>query len=152
MQTFEYNLFLGTGEKLDVTEIAMGALDAWARQVFTDPAARQLIAAVEGLCTRVPRCVMDDAKAGYTKPLERLLKTPPAGAMLRLDKPQCFSLSSCAMANPDRCTTRSAKLPECWDYDIGEHSDFTDSMAAAQEFAKTVVMAWRDGRYVIISE
>jgi hypothetical protein len=152
MQTFEYSLELSTGERLAVTEIAMGALDSWMTKAFSDAAARQLLAGVLDLCTRAPRCVLDDAKIGYTKPLERLLKTPPSGALMRLDKPECFSMSNCAVADKAKCTARFDKFPECWDYDIGHSDDFTDAMSAAQELAKTVVFAWKDGRYVIISE
>ena len=155
MQIFEYSLKLGTGETIDVAEIAMGALDAWSKQAFDDQAAGKSIAGILLLCTKVPRQAVEDAKIGYAKPLERLLRTPPAGALLKLDRPACANISDCAMADAHKCTTLfasvSVKFPECWDYDLASGSNFTDPMAAAQEVAKTIVMAWRDGRHVVIS-
>ena len=157
MQTFEYSLQLGTGESLDVAEIVMATLDDWSRKAFEDPAAAKAMHKVTSLCSRIPHRIMEYAKIGYTKPLERLLKTPPIGALMKLDKPECLNLSDCAMADQHKCTTRfllaSAKFPECWDYTlIGKDEEFTDGMVAAQEIVKTIVMAWRDGRHVIISE
>lgn len=157
MQIFEYVLHLGTGENLSVLEIDMAALDAWSRQAFDDPCAKKALSSIFSLCTRVSKEAIEDAKIGWTKPLEKLLRTPPIGALLKLDKPICFNLRDCAMADPNKCTTRPAckniSLPECWDYDIGTAKDFPNSMIAAQEVAKTIVVTgWSNGKYVIISE
>jgi len=154
MQTFEYSLHLDTGETMEIVEISMKALDAWTEKAFSDPAASKALTGLLSLCTKVPHQILEDAKIGYTKPLERLLKSPPVGALMKLDKPACFNVSDCIMADKDKCTTRfwskAAKFPECWDYHLPQ-DEFTSAMAAAQEIAKVIVMAWRDGKYVIIS-
>jgi hypothetical protein len=157
METFEYSLQLGTGEAIAITEISLKALDDWARKAFDDAKSSKAIAGVVGLCSKIPHQIMEDAKIGYTKPLEHLLRIPSIGALTKLDRPRCSNISECAMADERKCTTRhlstSGKFPECWDYSLaGQDEEFTDSMAAAQEIAKVIVMAWRDGRYVIISE
>jgi len=157
MQTFEYSLQLGTGETIDIAEIPMGALDDWTRKAFEDPASVKAMAGVLSLCTRVSHQVLEDAKIGWTKPLECMLKAPPIAALMKLDRPECLNLSDCAMADQHKCTTRfliaSAKFPECWDYALlGRDEEFTDGMVAAQEVVKIIVMAWRDGRNVVISE
>lgn len=156
MQIFEYSLQLDTGETLSVAEIPMRALDEWSRKAFADPKSAKAMSTILALCTRAPHAVMEDAKTGYTKPLERLLRTPPIGALVKLDRPVCMNVSSCVMSDKRKCTTQflhvSEKFPECWDYSLEDDGDFTDGMIAAHEIVKTIVMAWRDGRYVIISE
>lgn len=151
MQTFEYVLTLSTGEQLKVVEIAMKALDSRCSKAFED----QALFPILSMCTRVPSSVMNDAKIGHTKPLERLLKTPPVGALMKLDKPACLNIKDCAAASAD-CTTQAVRrgksFPECWDYDMGLVDDFSDGMMAAREVARIVIAAWRDSAYVIISE
>lgn len=152
MQIFEYSLSLCTGETIKVSEISMGALDKFEKAAFKDPAAFKAMSSVVSLCTKAPRQAMEDAKIGHTKPLEKLLGTPPVGTLMKIDRPVCMNISDCAMADNKKCTARFSKFPECWDYFMGGDVDFTDSMAAAHEIVKEIVMAWRNGRYVIISE
>jgi hypothetical protein len=153
MYTFEYSLVLSTGEKLAISEVVVGALDSWCARAFSDPNAKRAIAPILALCTKAPPNVMDDAKIGHTKPLEKLLKTPPIGALMKIDKPICSSFKSCASANAS-CTTqfvgKNKSFPKCWDYYVTDPDNFTNSMSAAQELVKDIVMAWRDSRYVVI--
>lgn len=152
MQTFEYSIELSTKETLHILEISLEAIDDWSKKAFTDLDAARVIHGVLSLCTKVPHSVLEEAKYGYTKPLERLLKTPPVGALMKIDRPVCLNINDCAMANRQRCTTRSHGFPECWDYSMGDCDELTDSMLSAQEAVKAIVMAWRDNRYAIISD
>lgn len=150
MQAFEYSLNLSTGEKIDVLEIPLKALDSWSKRAFQDPIAFKSMSGILSLCTTATHQAMEDAKIGYTKPLERLLKTPPIGILIKLDRPVCMSISDCAMADRKKCTTKFDKFPECWDYALDVEGDFTEVVTIAHEIVKQIVMAWRDGRYVII--
>lgn len=162
MQIFEYSIKLGTGERISILEIDVAALDAWTSSAFKQHKARHAIAPVLKLCTMAPRQTMEDAKNGYTKPLENALRSPPDGCLMKLDKPVCANVKDCAMADAEKCTTKfnllKNKFPECWDYAVAGHGnngageDFDDSMAAAMEVAKAIVMAWRDGKHVIVVE
>jgi hypothetical protein len=152
MQIFEYSLNLCTGETIRVSEISMGALDKFEKSAFEDPATFEAMSSIISLCTKAPHQAMEDAKIGHTKPLEKLLRTPPVGTLMKVDRPVCTNMFDCAMADSKKCTTRFSKFPECWDYAMDGDGDLTNSMVAAHEIVKEIVMAWRDGRYVIISE
>lgn len=150
MQIFEYSLKLGTGETILITEVPVGAMNSSVQQAFNNPRSLEMVFSIIALCTKVPRQVLEDAKIGYTKPLENLLRTPPAGALMKLDYPVCANINDCIMAT-DKCTARAGmKNPECWEYSPTNHDLEIDTITA-KEIARTVVMAWRDGRHVIIS-
>ena len=159
MQTFEYGLDLSTGEKIWITEIAIGALDKQTLTAFKIPELDLVLMH----CTKVPRSDMDDAKIGYTKPLERLLRTPPVGILMKFARPVCENISTCAMANPKKCTVRYraprekpeaiASFPECWDFDARlSKTTPIEIETTVREIANYIVAAWRWSRYVIISE
>ena len=120
--SLEYSLELVTGETIDVLEIESDDLSS-----ISDP--------VMDLITVMPRQVLEEAKIGYTRPFERLLRTPPVGALIRLDA-RCDQMSTCPMRNAAACVTSHKKLPDCWTGDGVRDAE--------------VVRAWKDGRYVIL--
>lgn len=152
MQIFSYSILLSTGETLEIAEIPVRAMDSWTKKALEEPI-RSEIRGVLSLCTKAPHSAMEDAKIGYTKPLERLIRISPIGALTKLDRPMCAHAKDCIMVQGPACSARPAakKFPECWDYSLLTET-FEDGHSAAQELAKAIVMAWRDGKYVVISD
>lgn len=122
-----YSLELSTGESLDVLEIELDGTD-------------ELDGEIARLCTTMPREVLEEAKVGHTSPFEKLLRTPPVGALLRLNG-LCDQIDDCPLANRSKCVTSNVRgktrFPSCWDHGVGTLNT-------------EVVHAWRDGAYVIV--
>jgi hypothetical protein len=138
----EYKLILSTNEEISVSE-----LDSEFFPLLTQDGVRLALSSVFSLCTYASRDVMEKAKRRDTKPLERLLKTPPYGCLRKLDKPVCRKINDCVMANRTVCTVRNIKknlgiFPECFQYDAS--SDETS------DYATTIINIWKSGNYAII--
>jgi len=142
IQSVDYSLVLGTGEKMHFAELDEGSVEA-----LHDAAAKESISGILDKCTRVCHSTLEEAKLGHTKGLEKALKTPPFGAMMKIDKPICSQIGCCVMANLSKCTTRNCEqkgglFPECWEYST------TNPVGA--ELARCIVHAWRQGFQVLI--
>lgn len=146
MRLFEYSLNLSTGERIKISEIPISTLDKNYFEAF----GLAEISGVVSLCTNAPTQAMHDAKVGYTKPLEKMLRTPPVGALMKVDRPVCVNINDCAMADSKKCTARFSKFPECWEYEVYNDSDLNVIKLSAKDIVRRIAIAWRDGRYVII--
>lgn len=130
MNRLSYSIELNTGETVDVLELELDDSD-------------EIDEGILQLCSRVPRSVLEEAKIGWTKPLEEALRTPPVGALLRLNK-TCSQYGDCPSGKLPTCSTshlnrkrRGGAFPDCWDHG--------DDLISSE-----IVHAWRDGAYVII--
>jgi hypothetical protein len=149
----EYTLHLGTGEEMLFTELDDRVIPA-----LQD---KRVVGALHGIlrrCTPVTHSILQEAKLGHTKSLENLLRTPPIGSLLKLDKPICSQIGCCVMADVRRCTTNNIKgklgiFPDCWAYAVDIpiiEIDKAYVMMAAGEISRCVVNAWKANRYVLI--
>jgi hypothetical protein len=149
IQSFDYRLTISTGEELQICELDPGLVselrDAEVR-TSADPWLTR--------CTRAPRAALEEAKRGHSGPLDRLLRTPPIGILIRNDRHLCGRVSSCSMADKKGCSTRNVDprrglglFPECWSPELPDVSP-----PGTEELVSYVVRAWRDGRYVILVE
>lgn len=77
----------------------------------------------------------------YYKPLVDQLGLPPHGALIKLESPECFWRTSCAMYSSNDCLVRAKKRPMCFQPDVDERQ-----LAAASE----VVNHWTEGTYVVV--
>ncbi len=152
VELVEYVLRLSTGE-----EILASELDPESVPVLQDPVVVLLADAVLSRCTRAPRWAIEDAKSGFPESLEPLLRTPPAGCLLRMSRPVCAEMKTCVLADRDRCSTvRAGKrglpgFPLCWTFDVPDSKDAVRA-SAARDLADSIVLAWRDGRHVLIAD
>ena len=147
----EYRLSLSTGEEITVSE-----LDPESVPSLTDPVVILLADKVLSRCTRAPRAAIEDAKSGLPESLEPFLGTPPRGCLVRLAM-VCAELRHCAVSGAKKCSTASqtrkgaADFPMCWTFDVPAGGTREQS-AAAKDLVDSVVLAWRDGRHVVIAD
>lgn len=149
MQILEYELDLSTGERLSFCELDLELVPELGNDDL-----RLALSFILGLCTHIDKGVVEKAKRGDVKPFERLLRTPPYGCLLKLDRPVCSQIRSCASAKARECTTKNlvrkiGKFPFCWTYNLPEGTPESVSLSA-QYIASHIVGAWKEGRYVII--
>lgn len=131
MNQLNYRLELGTREIIDIFEIELDG--------------NELDGNVFQLCSHVPRSILEEAKGGWTKPLERMLRTPPVGALLRLNL-TCASIDGCPIGKFPNCSTSFLDRKE-------RHGAFPDCWMHARGWESTVIVhAWRNGLYVIIAD
>lgn len=141
MSGLEYSVALETGEVIDVLE-----LDPETCPALLDLEVLRSSMWLLRHCTRATRRVLEDAKGGWAGPLQEALGTPPAGCLLRMEKPVCAIIGECGIADEALCTTRNLKkgigrFPVCWEADVPrEGADLT----------YRVVHAWKEGRWVVI--
>jgi hypothetical protein len=140
IEVLEYSLILSTQELLLVTEIQQTMISDVTDIVLDD---------ILQHCTRVPHDVLQDAKIGGTKPLEKLLRTPPQGCLVKLVYSTCSELQSCSKADRQLCSTTIIKrkkktIPRCWQAQSQHENGLSRSIGT------TIVHAWKDGRYVFI--
>jgi hypothetical protein len=145
----EYSLVLETGEGLDVLE-----LDSETCPELRSEAVRVAASHVLRRCTFAPQDVLEEAKRGFCKRLQDLLRTPPVGCLLSVADPECALLDECGIADSALCTTRfvsrrGGRFPVCWEARPSRACP-EDVRALARDLAGRVVHAWRDGRYVVI--
>jgi hypothetical protein len=148
VEPVEYVLRLGTGETISVCELNPESVDG----LVDERVLRSLEASLDR-CARVPKVALEEAKRGHTKKLEACLRTPPIGAMLKLDRPVCKHIMDCVMADKRVCSTRNVSesggaFPLCWEY--SSESEDQDVRTAAESIMNCVVHAWRNGRTVLI--
>ena len=147
MQTFEYALQLSSGEYTDITEINFNAMEDRYRVIFNEENS-EFVHDILKSCTFVSVQAVEDAKIGLPKLLEKVLKTAPKGALMKLSKHECMNINDCPGRNKSKCSTKTIEnqIPDCFEYDIGidviKHE--------IKEFIQVVVAAWREDRYVFI--
>jgi len=152
VELVEYVLHLSTGEEILVSE-----LDPESVPVLRDPEVVRLADAVLSRCTVAPRWAIEDAKSGLPESLEPFLRTPPHGCLLRLSRPLCAEMRTCVLADRSRCSTVRTErrglpgFPLCWTFDVPQFPDGERS-SSARDLADSVVLAWRDGRHVLIAD
>jgi len=91
--------------------------------------------------------VWSHALNGHLTPLMRMIGRPPE-ALLRLIPTQfrrCASWQGCGSYDPVRCLP-GKKTPDCWSMPLLA-GDAAEGITLA---ALETVLAWRDGRYVVI--
>lgn len=140
----EYPVLLRTGETVKISELDPGRTP-WGPEA--DAAAR----AVLDRCTRATREEMEAAKSGDTKHLEARLGTPPHGCLLKVDM-LCSEHRSCPSADLRECRTscqpskkKPGGFPMCWNAPAAGSDP-----SSASALMTAIVMAWRDGRTVVI--
>lgn len=145
MNLFEYTLTLSTNEIIDFMEV-----DPLRIREMSIPGVSEAASGVLKHCTSVAREAVEKAKKGYTKDLEKALRTPAIGCLLKMDKSICAEINHCVNANKTVCTTRNltknrrrADFPECWEYDMPE------GPTEAKMLCTSIVKAWKTGRYVL---
>ena len=150
----DYVLTLETGESVRVAELVPGLVPG-----LSDPSVVAAAEPVLGRCPRMPRHVLESAKAGHSREFEVLMGTPPVGCLLKLERPVCAEIRSCLMANPAKCTTKHVDpgrrgavgmFPPCWELEVPDASDAV--VYAVREIASEVVSAWKAGQMVVIVE
>ena len=145
----EYSLVLETGEGLDVLE-----LDPETCSELRSEAVRIAAFHILKRCTFVQREVLEEAKGGFCKRLQELLRTPPIGCLLTVSDPECSELEECGTADRSICTLRhisksGGKFPICWEARASQPCP-DDIKMQVRDLAGRVVHAWRENRYVII--
>lgn len=138
----EYNLTLSTGEELSFCEFDSQLIPELCKEDV-----RKALSFILRVCTTADRHTIERAKRGETKPLERLLRTPPYGCLAKLDKPICSEIKVCSMANIKKCTTKnlekkSGGFPICWSY--------SSENEEAKYIASSIINFWKDGKYVLL--
>ncbi len=137
----------------------MTEIDESASPSVTDPEVAAIAAPVLGLCPRVPRAVMEEAKMGFTRGLESMMGSPPAGMLLNVRRPVCGQIGDCPGADARKCTTRNVRspgrpfvgqFPICWELDTREKAEPNRYAAEARALAALIVSAWREGRRVVV--
>jgi hypothetical protein len=112
------------------------------------------IKSVTDLCTKISREMLNDAKVGYTKLMERNLGTPPVGALFKIDKPVCANINCCIMADKNKCTTNLSgniiNFPECWEYNLNIKED-SEMYTDLKDISRSIVLSWKENNYVMIS-
>jgi hypothetical protein len=141
LQFLEYALTLNTGEELSFCELNSDLVPELAI-----PEVLQASSSILSLCTHVDRDTIEKAKREDMKPLERALRTPPYGCLMKVDKPICLDIKNCIRADKKVCTTRNTlkqigQFPVCWTYPIETRS---------RELCTAIIHAWKEGKYVII--
>ncbi|KKL45204.1 hypothetical protein LCGC14_2358020 [marine sediment metagenome] len=145
----EYSLTLETGEEVEILE-----LDPETCPELRSEDVRSAASHVLGRCTYTPRDVLEEAKGGFCKRLQELLRTPPIGCLLTVSNPECSELETCGIADRSLCTLRyvsksGGKFPICWE--AGPSKPCPDDIGMqVRDLAGRVAHAWREGRYVII--
>lgn len=147
VEPVEYVIELSTGETLLVSE-----LDPESVPALADGAVRKAAEAALSRCTVCPRDVLEDAKRGHTAPLEALLRTPPAGCLLRLRAPECREIGFCVSADRAGCSTAAGggSVPPCWTFRPGGDPMADPASLAASVIGTAIVHAWAAGRYVVL--
>lgn len=144
---------MNSGESLSFMELDIDAVPE-----LRDPAVLDAASAVVGICPRVHRSVIEEAKKGYTKELSRVMGSAPLGMLLKLSKPVCGEIGTCPMAKPGSCTTKNSKprgrpfiglFPICWELDVDMRFGLR-AATRAREISAIVVASWREDRRVLI--
>ena len=138
MQPLEYSLALDNGEVLEICE-----LDPECFPCLRSPG--PVLSEFIERCSVAPRRAVEEAKAGYSRPLHGFLKAGAVGAMLKVRSPACADMKSCVIANPAACTLRNVskglgQFPECWTAGSGDEA----------WLASTIAHAWKRGAHVIL--
>jgi hypothetical protein len=143
--SISYTLTLNTGEKISVVEFNDENLSSLNSQLSL------FIPNIMNKIDRIPHNVLQEAKLGYARKLEKLIRNTPVKCLLQIDKPICSEIKTCSIADRQKCRTSYklkslAAFPVCWEYEVpGEAS------IEVKNFAGNVVYAWRSGNYVFIS-
>jgi hypothetical protein len=101
---------------------------------------------VDGLVAHVDVAALNHALAGYSKPLVAALGLPPAGALRKIPAPAraCAHAPGCTLAPAGGCAPAHKDLPLCYTpWGLGPE---------AAGLAYQVVLAWREGVYVVVRE
>ena len=148
MQTFEYALQLSSGEYTDITEINFNALGDEFSIIF-DECNNKTLSDVLKSCTFVNELTIEDAKIGLIKPLEKVLKSPPKGALIKFVHHECTNIKDCPGRSKIKCSTKTIEntIPDCFDYDFESYDNINRVL---KEFVGIVISAWRENRYVFI--
>lgn len=147
MNVLNYNITLSTRETLDISEF-----DPELISLLKEEAVLSVLSSLLRLCTYVSRDEVERAKRGETKPLERALRTPPYGCLVKIDTPICAEIKTCIMADIKKCTSKNivkykGKFPPCWTYRTNTDGE---TRVQAHLLATAIVDAWKEGRYVLI--
>lgn len=145
MEPITYSLQLNTDENIEVLEI-----DPDRVPILSDDEIRQVLSPVLDHCSYVTRLSIEEAKKCHPKKLELLLRTPPIGALVKLNM-LCSQINDCPMSSRKECTTKNiakkyGKFPICWTYD----AKLLNNKVEADDLIYHIVHAWRLGQYVLI--
>lgn len=146
MNALSYILTISTGETISFLE-----LDS---ELIPELISVNIVSGLSDvlrLCTHVSRETIEKAKRNDTKPLERALRTPPYGCLLKLKSPVCAEIKTCFTAKVGECTTRNISrksgpklglFPFCWNYSA--------TNVDINIIGTDIVNAWKSGSYVLL--
>lgn len=125
MRALDYNIFLSTGEKIQVVELEY--------QEDMDPE-------ILDLCGRMSRATLEEVKVGDDFQFRKQLKGAPDRNLIRCRGRLCSETPYCTMKTGDCVPGQFKKgkslLPICYN--------------APDEFYSICIHAWREDKYVIV--
>lgn len=153
MHRTEYELLLSTGETVRLME-----LDPDAVEELRSPEILEAVSSILLIVPKVPRDVLEEAKMGHTKRLEQVMGTPPLGLLMKMERPICAEIRTCATADIRACTTRNlnrkepiiGRFPMCWEFSVDKKKHNIKVAVAARALASCIINAWREDRRVLI--
>lgn len=100
---------------------------------------------IASLFTEVSKETYDHALVGWTRPLITQLGLDPKGALRKLPVTarQCAVREGCPFYDKKHCTPSSAKMPWCFQPNVGEDSQ-------KRSLSAEVIGLWREGVYVVV--
>lgn len=146
MEPVTYHLQLNTSEMIEILEIDPDRIP-----ILKDNGIQLKLLPILQHCSHVTRLSIEEAKKEHARKLELLLRTPPIGALVKLNMP-CALLNNCHMSSRKECTTKNVgkkygKFPICWTY---RTEPLNDEAVQIKDIADNIIHAWRSGQYVLV--
>ena len=147
---FNYLITLSTGEKITVAEFDAEHIPTLRVKSVFD-ASKDVISR----CSIVSRQVMEEAKKGLDTKFKHLLRSPPYGALLKIQSSVCSEKKLCSMYSSMKCTTKNISknggaFPECFEYQILDNKLPPLIEENVKSLCTAIILALRAGWYPIL--